>query len=62
MDYKVGDLVVMKKKHPCLKSEFFEIIRVGVDVKIRCLGCNHTIMLERIDFKRKLKYIVKKDV
>ena len=46
MDYKVGDIVRTKKKHPC-GSKLWEITRVGVDFKLKCQGCGHVVVLER---------------
>ena len=46
MEYNVGDIVKMKKQHPCGSFEW-EITRVGVDFKFKCLGCSHQIMVER---------------
>ncbi len=59
MDYKLNDIIEMKKPHPCKKSTEWKIVRVGVDIKIQCLGCNNIIMLERPDFEKKLKKIIK---
>ena len=56
MEYNVGDKIISKKKHPCGSKEW-EIIRVGVDFKLKCLGCNHIIMLQR---EKALKMIKKK--
>ena len=58
MDYNLNDRVIMKKEHPCGNSEF-EIIRLGADIKIRCIKCNHVIMLSRIDFNKKIKKVIK---
>lgn len=44
--YELGDIVVTKKKHPC-GSDTWEITRVGIDFKLKCLGCSHVIMIER---------------
>lgn len=60
MEYQLHDIVQMKKDHPCKKSKYWEIVRVGVDIKIKCLGCGNIIMMERPDFERKLKKIVEK--
>ncbi len=49
---------MMKKEHPCKNSEF-EIVRVGADIKIKCCKCNHTIMLPRVEFNKKIKKIIK---
>lgn len=58
--YGLYDIVQMKKDHPCRKSQYFRIVRMGVDIKIRCLGCDNVIMLDRQDFERKLKKIIEK--
>ncbi len=60
MEYKLHDIVQMKKDHPCRKSQHWEIVRVGVDIKIKCLGCGNIIMLERLDFEKKMKKIIKR--
>ena len=46
MDYNIGDVVKTKKQHPC-GSQLWEITRVGVDFKLKCLGCGHVITVER---------------
>lgn len=56
MEYNVGDKIISKKKHPCGSKEW-EIIRIGVDFKLKCLGCNHIIMIQR---EKALKMINKK--
>ncbi len=58
-DYKLGSKVIMKKNHPCGSNEW-EIIRVGADIKIKCLKCGRSIMLPRIEFNKKLKKIIEK--
>lgn len=60
MEYKLHDIVQMKKNHPCRKSETWEVVRVGVDIKIKCMGCGALIMFERPDFEKKLKKIIKR--
>ena len=56
MEYQLGDIVQTKKQHPC-GSKLWEITRVGVDFKLKCLGCGHIVMIER---PKALKMIVKK--
>lgn len=56
MEYKIGDIVELKKQHPC-GSRTWEITRIGVDFKLKCLGCNHVIVIER---PKALKMIKKK--
>lgn len=46
MEYKVGDIVRLKKKHPCGSFEW-EVLRVGADFRLKCLGCSHQIMIAR---------------
>ena len=55
-NYKVGDIAIMKKTHPCGGNEW-EITRLCMDIKIKCLKCGHSVMLSRIDFNKKLKKI-----
>ncbi|MFA5696361.1 MAG: DUF951 domain-containing protein [Bacilli bacterium] len=56
-EYSLGTKVIMKKIHPC-GNNLFEITRVGIDIKIKCLKCNHSIMMSRIDFDKKIKKVV----
>ena len=56
MEYNIGDKVRTKKVHPCGSKEW-EITRVGVDFKLKCLGCEHVIVLPR---EKALKIIVTK--
>lgn len=46
MEYNVGDIVKLKKKHPCGSDEW-EILRVGADFRLKCMGCGHQIMIAR---------------
>ena len=46
MEYHVGDIVKLKKPHPCGSSEW-EILRIGMDFRLKCLGCSHQIMVPR---------------
>ena len=56
-EYKLGSKVIMKKDHPC-GTNLWEIVRMGVDIKIKCINCGRTIMIPRIDFNKKLKKVV----
>lgn len=56
MEYKLGSIVTMKKEHPC-KANRFEIIRVGADIKIKCLNCGRVVMMPRIEFNKKIKKV-----
>ena len=57
LNYDLGSIVMMKKQHPCGTNKW-EIIRVGVDIKIKCLECGRTIMLPRVEFNKKLKKVI----
>lgn len=57
-EYKLGSIVTMKKQHPCGTNEW-EVVRMGADIKIKCLNCGRFIMLPRIEFNKKLKKIIK---
>lgn len=57
--FHLGDIVEMKKQHPCKKSKEFEITRMGADIKIKCLGCGAQIMMDRFEFQRKMKRVVR---
>ncbi len=46
MDFEIGQIIKLKKQHPC-GSNSWEIIRVGADFRLRCIGCSHQVMLER---------------
>lgn len=56
MNLKVGDIVVMKKNHPCGFNEF-EITRTGIDIKFKCLNCSRIIMLDRETAEKRIKNI-----
>ena len=56
-NYKLGDTVIMKKPHACGTNEW-QIVRTGVDIKIKCIKCNREIMMDRLEFEKKLKKIV----
>lgn len=46
MDIQLGDIIKLKKPHPCGSSEW-EVIRVGMDFKLKCMGCGHLVMVSR---------------
>lgn len=57
MEYKLGSIVIMKKGHPCGENKW-EITRVGVDIKLKCIKCGRSVMMTRIDFDKKIKKVV----
>lgn len=56
--YEVGDIVTLKKKHPCGSSDW-QILRVGIDFKLRCTGCSHEIMVKRSMVEKSTKSLKK---
>lgn len=56
-EYKLNDHVIMKKPHACGTNEWI-IIRLGVDIKIKCCHCGREVMLDRLEFEHKLKKII----
>lgn len=59
-DYDLNDIVEMKKEHPCHKSKNWKIIRMGADIRIKCMGCGTSVLFPRVQFEKKLKKIVEK--
>ncbi|WP_434107909.1 DUF951 domain-containing protein [Levilactobacillus brevis] len=57
--YDLGDLVEMKKPHPCGTNRW-EITRMGADIKIKCTNCGNVVMLSRREFEKKLKKVLVK--
>lgn len=55
--FLLGDIVEMKKEHPC-GSKQWEILRMGADFRIKCLGCAHQVMLPRTKFEKSVKKII----
>ncbi len=61
LEYQLGTKVIMKKQHPC-GNNLWEIVRVGADIKIRCIACQRTVLIPRVEFNKKVKKIVIGDV
>ena len=58
--YDLNDIIEMKKEHPCHKSKQWMIIRMGADIRIKCLGCGASVLMPRSKFEKKLKRVVSK--
>jgi len=56
-EFKLGDLVEMKKPHPC-GSKIWKVIRTGADIRMECQGCRHQVMIPRSKFERNMKKVV----
>ena len=58
MDVQVGDILTMKKKHPCGSLQFL-VLRSGMDFRLRCQGCGHEMMVPRVKIERNIKQITR---
>ena len=56
-EIRLGDVVRLKKKHPCGSDEW-EVVRLGADIRIRCLKCQRYVLLERSVFERRVKTFI----
>jgi len=57
MSYKIGDIVQTKKNHPC-GGNVWEVLRIGMDFRIKCQTCGHLVMLARPKFEKSVKKII----
>jgi hypothetical protein len=59
-DVRVGDRAVLRKPHPCGSFEW-DVLRIGADIGLKCLGCGHRVMLTRRAFNRSVKRIIPRE-
>lgn len=55
--FGLGDIVQMKKPHPC-GTNAWKVIRMGMDIRIKCTGCDHSVLIPRMEFERKMKKVL----
>jgi hypothetical protein len=55
--FNLGDIVQMKKPHPCGTNQM-EIIRMGMDIRVKCKGCQHSVLIPRSKFEKLLKKVI----
>ena len=60
MDIRVGDVLTMKKAHPCGAKDWL-VLRVGADFRLRCTGCGHEVMGQRLKFEKNVRKITRAD-
>lgn len=60
MDVRLGDILEMKKPHPC-GSKTWLVLRVGMDFRLRCQGCGHEVMLPRSKAEKNIKKILREE-
>jgi hypothetical protein len=58
-DFSLNDVVEMKKQHPCGENRW-RIIRMGADIRIKCLGCERSVLIPRSEFSKKMKKVIEK--
>ena len=56
MEIQLGDVLTLKKEHPC-GSRDWEVLRVGMDFRLKCKGCAHQVMLPRRQLEKNIKKI-----
>ena len=56
MDIQIGDIVTMKKQHPC-GSKDLKILRIGADFRMECCGCGHIVMVPRVKAEKNIKNV-----
>ena len=57
MDIKVGDVLRLKKEHPCGSREW-QVLRIGADFRLKCTGCGHQIMIPRRQAEKNIREIL----
>ena len=60
MDVKLGDILVMKKAHPCGEKKWL-VLRTGADFRLRCTGCGHELMTPRFKIEKNIRQIIRED-
>ena len=60
MELFLGDLVQMRKTHPCGSDEW-SVIRIGADIKIKCLGCGHEVMTPRHKAEKNIRSVIRQE-
>lgn len=58
MDIQVNDIVTLKKPHPC-GSYDWEVLRMGADFRLKCVGCAHQLMITRTKLEKSIKHVKK---
>ncbi len=60
MDVRVGDILEMKKQHPCGEKRFL-VLRSGMDFRIRCTGCGREVLVPRAKVEKNIKKIIREE-
>jgi len=60
MDIRIGDILHMKKSHPCGEKQW-KVLRIGADFRLRCLGCGHEIMVPRFKAEKNIRTVIRQE-
>lgn len=60
MDVRLGDILVMKKAHPCGEKQWL-VLRTGADFRLRCMGCGHEVMVDRFKTEKNIRQVIRKN-
>ena len=60
MDVRVGDILEMKKAHPC-GNKRWEVKRIGMDFRLICQGCGHELMIPRGKIEKNIRKIIREE-
>lgn len=60
MDIRLGDVLVMKKTHPCGEKKWL-VLRIGADFRLRCTGCGHEIMVPRFKAEKNIRIVERQE-
>ena len=60
MDIRLGDVLELKKNHPC-GSRTFEVLRIGMDFRLRCTGCGHEMMIPRLKAEKNIRKVLREE-
>jgi hypothetical protein len=61
MDIRLGDILVMKKPHPC-GQKCWKVLRTGADFRLKCMGCGHEVMTPRSKVEKNLRSIERQEM
>jgi hypothetical protein len=59
VEFKIGDVLRLKKKHPCGSAEW-QVTRLGADIGLKCLKCQHYVLIDRFVLERRVRAFVKR--
>ena len=61
MDIQLGDILIMKKAHPCGEKRW-KVLRIGADFRLQCMGCGHEVMTPRFKAEKNIRQILRENI